>query len=157
MVSVRSAVFTAISEHCIIFSSRKRLSLGVCKRLACLEGYTLSASSDPTGNLTFSLFTVGECSVEIKKGGCSSLERLWGRGWAVPEEKKHRSRVWDVCMSGSGRSTKECSVRQAQHQDRRCRNLDVHRKAHGKGSDLPARSFALNKKQSNQQAKRSGK
>lgn len=60
--------------------------------VVCLEGCTLSASSDPTRNLTFSLFAVGERRAEIKKGGCSPLERLWCRGWAAPKEKTSEKR-----------------------------------------------------------------
>lgn len=77
----------------------KRVSLGVCKRLAGLEGYNLLASNDPTRNWTCCLFTAAEGWAEIKEGGSIPLERVWSRGWAAPREKTWERRSVG-CMLG---------------------------------------------------------
>lgn len=77
----------------------KRVSLGVCKGLEGLEGYTILASNDLTRNWTFWLFTLAEGWVEIKRSVNVPLERVWSRGWAAPREK-----TWEGhgmgCMPG---------------------------------------------------------
>lgn len=83
----------------------KRVSLGVCKRLARLEGYTLLTSTDPTRNWTFCLFTFAEGWVEIKEGESNpsgkSLEQGLGsrRGENLGEAQRGVRAVVVPCCS----------------------------------------------------------
>lgn len=138
-------IYQSIASCCL---PGKKVSLGVRKRLARLEGYTLLSRNDPTRNRTFCLSSVAEGWVEIKEGGRIPLERVWSRGWAVPGEKPGRGAAWggvDPCCSIT-----KYLVRKAKPQDGRfsrysCLNAHIRRKAQRKDCVLEAFLWTITK------------